>query len=173
MRLKQLQLWSSHLIQRSVWAAFPEHSAWTALKSAATGYERKINLAMLFSNDPPAHRIMPVQEYQRSGPQRKPSSPGNVKVELAAASVPHPAVTHRPGQAEAAGWGRPAGEAPEQATMPLQQASAALPPTAQEENRIQPGYTMTPDQRAQLDAIRFQSGNAPAQQQAPPQGQLQ
>ena len=150
---------------------FPKYSVPMALKSAALGCERISLLATLLKAM--TQKIMPVQEYQRSGPQRKPSSPGNVKVELAAASVPHPAVTHRPGQAEAAGWGRPAGEAPEQATMPLQQAGAALPPSAQEDNRIQPGYTMTPDQRAQLDAIRFQSGNAPAQQQAPPQGQLQ
>lgn len=114
-----------------------------------------------------------LQDYQRGGPQRKPSSPGNVKVELAAASVPHPAVTHRPGQAEAAGWGRPGGDAPEQASMPPQQASPALPPSAQEESRAQPGYTMTPDQRAQLDALRFQPGSAAAPQPAPPQGQLQ
>ena len=115
-----------------------------------------------------------MQEYQRGGPQRKPSSPGNVKVELAAASVPHPAVTHRPGQAEAAGWGRTGGEAPEQASMlPPQQGSAVLPPSAKEENRGQPGYSMTPDQIAQLDALRFQPGNAAPPQQAPPQGQLQ
>ena len=111
-----------------------------------------------------------LQEYQRGGTQRKPSSPGNVKVELAAASVPHPAVTHRP---EAAGWGRTGGDAPEQATMPPQQASPALPPSAPEESRVQPGYNMTPDQRAQLDALRFQPGGAAAPQQAPAQGQLQ
>ena len=120
-----------------------------------------------------AYDFPPVQEYQRGGPQRKPSSPGNVKVELAAASVPHPAVTHRPGQAEAAGWGRTGGDAPEQASMPLQQGGTVLPPIAQEETRGQPGYSMTLDQRAQLDALRFQPGSAAASQQPPPQGQLQ
>lgn len=107
---------------------------------------------------------MATQDYQRGGSQRKSSSPGNVKVELAAASVPHPAVAHRPGQAETAGWSRAGGAAPEQASLPLQQGGSALP-GGQEENKGQPAYT-----GAQLEAARFQSGAAPATQQ---QEQLQ
>lgn len=119
------------------------------------------------------HDDLLTQDYQHGGPQRTPSTSSNVKVELAAASVPHPAVTHRPGQAEAASWSRPGGGMPEQATMPLQQGSAAMPSSALEENKGQPASSMASDQRGQLDALRFQPGNVVAPQQAPQQEQLQ
>ena len=103
-----------------------------------------------------------MQDFQRGGPQRQPSSPGNVKVELAAASVPHPAVTHRPGQPEAAGWARPGGGAPEPAAQQLHQGSPALPLSALEEPRGPPAYGSAPEQRGQLDAPQLKPGTVPA-----------
>ena len=113
-----------------------------------------------------------VQDFQRGGPQRKPSSPGNVKVELAAASVPHPAVTHRPGQPEAAGWPRPSGGAPEQAAQQLHQGSPGLPLSALDEPRGQPAHGSAPEQRGQLEMPQLKPSAvsaAPPQELAPQQ----
>ena len=113
-----------------------------------------------------------VQDFQRGGPQRKPSSPGNVKVELAAASVPHPAVAHRPGQPEAASWGRAGGPAPEQAAQQLHPGSLALPLSALEELKGQAAYSSALEPRGQLDALKLKpsaASAAPPQEQAPQQ----
>ena len=84
--------------------------------------------------------------------------------------MPHPAVAQCPGQAEAASWSRPGGAAPEQATVPHQQATTpALAATVQEEAKGQPAYKAPPDQRVQVEPVRFQPNSAPAPQQVPQQ----